>query len=184
MQLPLPWVAWCFGWCKMATFLPAYEQVILIEGGYVLHDVKNDRGGQTYAGISRKNWPAWGGWKFIDRGETPPTPLVREFYRELFWNTIKGDEIADQAVATSVYSCAVNMGTKVATRLVQVVVGTTPDGDFGPRTLSALNAYDPALFLAKFSIAKMARYAEIVRRDRSQGVFLLGWLNRVLKEAP
>ena len=168
----------------MANFLPAYERVIVIEGGYVLHDVKNDRGGQTYAGIARKHWPAWQGWSYVDRNSVPPTPLVREFYRAQFWDKIKGDEILDQDVATSVYGCAVNMGVKVATRLVQVVVQTTPDGDFGPRTLSALNAFNPALFLARFSIAKVARYAEIVRRDRSQGVFLLGWLHRVLKEAP
>lgn len=168
----------------MAQFLPAYEQVIVLEGGYVLHDVKHDRGGQTYAGIARKHWPAWAGWQHIDRGDIPPTPLVREFYRRHFWDAIKGDEIADQDVAGSLYSCAVNMGVKVATRLTQVVVGTTPDGDFGPRTLSALNSFNPALFLARFSIAKMARYAEIVRKDRSQAGFLLGWLNRVLKEAP
>ena len=168
----------------MADFLPAYERVIVIEGGYVLHNVKNDRGGQTYAGIARKHWSSWSGWSYIDRGDIPPTHLVREFYREHFWDKIHGDEIADQDVATSGYSCSVNMGVKVATRLVQVVVQTTPDGDFGPRTLSALNAFNPALFLARFSIAKMARYAEIVRRDRSQAGFLLGWLNRVLKESP
>jgi lysozyme family protein len=168
----------------MANFLPAYERVIVLEGGYVLHKVKNDRGGWTYAGIARKHWPAWEGWGYIDRNEVPPTPLVREFYREHFWNQIHGDEIADQDVAASIYSCAVNMGVKVATRLTQVVVGTTPDGDFGPRTLSALNAFNPALFLARFSIAKVARYAEIVKNDRSQEGFLLGWLNRVLKEAP
>ena len=40
----------------MAEFLPAFESMILHEGGYVLHDVPGDRGGQTYTGISRKNW--------------------------------------------------------------------------------------------------------------------------------
>jgi lysozyme family protein len=168
----------------MADFLPAYERVIVLEGGYTLHNVKDDRGGQTYAGIARKHWPAWPGWQHIDRGEVPPTPLVRDFYRRYFWDAVKGDEIADQDVATSIYSCAVNMGVQVAARLAQVVVGTTPDGDFGPRTLSALNAFNPALFLARFSIAKMARYVEIVRRERSQAKFLLGWMSRVLKESP
>jgi len=168
----------------MASFLPAYERVIVLEGGYTLHNVKDDRGGQTYAGISRKYWPTWAGWQYIDRGEIPPTPLVREFYRENFWNVVRGDEIENQDVALSIYSSAVNIDTKVATRLVQVVVGTTPDGDFGPRTLAALNAFNPALFLARLSIAKVARYAEIVRRDRSQGKFLLGWISRVLKESP
>ena len=44
----------------MADFLPAYEAMIRNEGGYVLHDVPGDRGGQTYAGIARNmnlRWP-------------------------------------------------------------------------------------------------------------------------------
>lgn len=35
----------------MADFLPAFEEVVLNEGGYKLTDIKQDRGGQTYAGI-------------------------------------------------------------------------------------------------------------------------------------
>ena len=33
----------------MADFLPSFERVLRNEGGYVLHTVKNDRGGQTFA---------------------------------------------------------------------------------------------------------------------------------------
>ncbi len=41
----------------MSDFLQAYERMIVNEGGYVLHTVQNDRGGQTYAGIARNAWP-------------------------------------------------------------------------------------------------------------------------------
>ena len=37
----------------MADFLPAFEQMIRDEGGYTLHTIPGDRGGQTYAGIAR-----------------------------------------------------------------------------------------------------------------------------------
>ena len=43
----------------MSDFLQACERMIVNEGGYVLHTVKNDRGGQTYAGIARNAWPKW-----------------------------------------------------------------------------------------------------------------------------
>jgi len=35
--------------------------------------------------------------------------------------------------------------------------------------------------VAYYALAKIARYRDIVTRDRSQMKFLLGWLNRTLK---
>ena len=37
--------------------------------------------------------------------------------------------------------------------------------------------------LARYALAKLARYAQIITRDSSQRGFLLGWVRRVLKEA-
>ena len=53
----------------------------------------------------------------------------------------------------------------------------------GPKTLAALNNYDADLFLARYALAKLARYEQIITRDSSQRGFLLGWVRRVLKEA-
>jgi lysozyme family protein len=88
-----------------------------------------------------------------------------------------------QAVATTIYDFAVNAGLRTATILAQTVVGLTPDGQVGPKTLAALQAVDPDLFVARYALAKLARYEQIVRRDRSQAKFLLGWLSRTLKGA-
>lgn len=167
----------------MADFLPAYERMIKNEGGYKLHAVADDRGGQTYAGISRRNWPSWPGWKDIDAGREPEADLVRRFYRIQFWEPIKGDAISSQQVAQTVFDFAVNAGVRTAVILAQTVLGTTPDGKLGPKTLAAINAFDAELFMARYALAKIARYAEIVRRDRTQSKFLLGWINRTLKEA-
>ena len=57
-----------------------------------------------------------------------------------------------------------------------------PDGSIGHRTLAALNSYNPELFVCKYALAKVSRYAEICNRDRTQSKFLLGWINRTLKE--
>ena len=46
------------------------DEVIETEGGLKLINVKNDRGKQTYAGISRRFWPNWDGWKLVDRGRS------------------------------------------------------------------------------------------------------------------
>ncbi len=167
----------------MAEFLPAFERMIVNEGGYVLHQIEGDRGGMTYAGIARSRWPSWPGWATIDAGRAPEAQLVRDFYRSNFWDAMRLDEVATQSVAATLFDFSVNAGTTTAARLVQLVVGVTPDGGVGPKTLGALNAFDPDVLLPRFALAKLARYAQIVTRDKSQARFLLGWVRRTLKEA-
>jgi lysozyme family protein len=172
----------------MADFAPAYERTIVAEGGYTLHETPGDRGGMTYAGIARRYHPNWPGWAHIDAGGEPPAELVREFYRERFWGRIRGDDIEAQPVAEAIYDMAVNAGVKTAGVLAQVVASRisgrplTPDGVIGPRTLEALGECDPRLFVALYAIARVARYCEIVRRDRTQAKFLLGWVSRAIRE--
>jgi lysozyme family protein len=165
----------------VSEFLPAYEATILREGGYVLHDVSGDRGGQTYAGISRKKWPNWRGWRTIDDGEVPEASDVRGFYQANFWSTLRLVEIVNQHVAECIYDFAVNAGTNVAVKLAQIVVGSTPDGLIGPKTLLAINTMDPEKFTMAFTLAKIARYRDIVRKDKTQLKFLVGWINRALE---
>lgn len=163
----------------MANFESAYERVIRDEGGYVLHTVPGDRGGQTYAGIARNMHPQWAGWAALDAGSTPSAQLVRDFYKTNFWDDIQGDALAHQAIAADIFNFYVNTG-RPAKVLAQLVVNVTPDGAFGPRTVQALNAASPEIFVLSYALAKIARYRDIVTRDRSQLKFLLGWINRTL----
>lgn len=168
----------------MADFDPIFSSTLRREGGYELTNATGDRGGQTYAGISRRSNPRWAGWAYVDRGETPPTPLVRALYRERYWEPMRLDEVRHQRVAESLYEFGFVAGVKVSAKLAQIVVGVEPDGDIGDKTLAALNGMtSPDLFLARFTIAKIARYRDIVTRDRTQSKWLLGWLNRALEGA-
>lgn len=163
----------------MADFNPAFERMIHDEGGYVLHNVAGDRGGQTYAGIARNMHPKWPGWSVIDAGGVPSSQMVYDFYRANFWDDIKGDQITSHAVASDIFNFYVNTG-RPAKVLAQLVVGATPDGSFGPRTIAAINAADPEKFILAYALAKITRYRDIVTRDRGQLKFLLGWINRTL----
>lgn len=164
----------------MANFVPAFEAMIKNEGGYVLHEVEGDRGGATYAGIARNMHPDWPGWQFIDDKDTPPAQMVRDFYKFNFWDRIKGDELQHQAIAQTIFDFYVNAGA-AAVKLAQLVVDATPDGKIGPASVAALNQQQPETFVMAYTIAKIARYRDIVMRNRSQGKFLLGWINRALK---
>lgn len=167
----------------MAAFLPAFERTIINEGGYKLTNIPGDRGGQTYAGIARNAWLKWAGWSYIDQGTTPPADMVRTFYKQNFWDVLGLTAIADQRVAENLYDFAVNAGPATAAKLAQIVVGATPDGKIGPITTAKINTTDPHMFLAQYALAKLARYEQIVTRDKTQAKFLLGWVRRVLKEA-
>ena len=179
----------------MAEFLPCYEDMIRDEGGYQLHRVKGDTGGDTYAGIARNKNPQWDGWAFIDRGEIPPTPMVRDFYYTGWWLPIRGNEIADQGAASTIFNFAVNTTTwskpALAIKLAQIAARVTPDGVFGEKTLAAINALDGELFELRYFLAKMTRYAELANKDKARidwgkstaKKFLGGWLNRAIKEA-
>lgn len=163
----------------MADFLPAYEAMIVAEGGYVLETIEGDRGGQTYAGIARNMNPGWAGWALIDNKSPVPAQMVRDFYRLNHWNAIRGDQIDNQAIAQTIFDFHVNGGA-VASKLAQLVVGSTPDGMIGDKTIAALNAQDPQRFVMAYALAKIARYRDIVTRDRTQSRFLLGWVSRAL----
>lgn len=164
----------------MADFEPAFQRTLRAEGGFKLTNIKGDRGGQTYAGIARIPNPQWPGWQYIDRNETPPTDLVRDFYRTGYWTPLRCDRMP-QAIAEDVFDFAVNAGVKVSAKLAQAVAQVTPDGIVGPRTIEALTAMEPAVFRPAFALAKIARYRGIVMRNRSQSKFLLGWINRTLE---
>lgn len=167
----------------MTAFDAAFERMIMNEGGYRLTNVANDRGGQTYAGIARNFHPNWAGWRYIDAndlGNLDLSRLVREFYKEQFWDKVSGDAIERPAIAETIFDFAVNAGVSTAVKLAQIVVEAMPDGRIGPATLAKLNAMDDT-FVLRYALAKVARYAQICNKDRTQSKFLLGWINRTIK---
>lgn len=66
-----------------------------------------------------------------------------------------------------------------AARLMQVAVGAVPDGIVGAATLAAARNAELLGAIERYRAARKALYQQIVEGDRSQGRFLLGWLNRV-----
>ena len=157
----------------MANFDLAFEKTLSLEGGYLIHEVAGDRGGMTFAGISRNNWPDWTGWQLIDGGETSGIRLeamVRTFFKSHFWDVIKGDQIGFQGVADAIYDFAVNSGLSPAVKRVQKIVGANQDGIFGPKTFAKLNAFvtderAEELFIARYNLLRIFRFKDICMED-------------------
>jgi lysozyme family protein len=172
----------------MADFDKAYQLVLSHEGGYV--NDPDDPGGETYRGVARKIWSKWAGWDIVDMLKTQqgfPGNLdknselqdhIKTFYQDNFWNRVKGDDISDQEVANSIFDFGVNAGVRTSAVLAQMVVEVKTDGVIGPVTVNKLNAFDAEHFLAAFTVAKIARYVNIIKKRPVSRKYLYGWIRR------
>jgi len=174
----------------MADFSVAFQKVLQHEGGYV--NDPNDPGGETYKGIAHNMNSKWEGWAIIDvQRKLPDFPKnldsnvdlqgkVENFYETNYWDRIKGDDITDSDIASSIFDFAVNAGVATSSSLVQMIVDIKPDGVVGNDTVEKLNAFDKDYFLAAFTLAKIARYISIVKKRPSSQKYFYGWVRRAI----
>lgn len=165
----------------MNNFKNIYNKVMELEGGYTLHIIKYDRGDMTYAGISRKFWSNWEGWKKIDNNkfDSKLKFMVIKFYKVNFWDNFNGDKIKSKKIAYNIYESAINSGVKVTVKMVQKILNVKIDGILGNNTLHKLNKINEQNFIYEFMLLKIFRYKNICWNDKSQLKFLVGWINRV-----
>lgn len=176
----------------MADFNKAFQLMIAHEGGYV--NDPDDPGGETYKGVARKIHSKWDGWTKIDllkRQADFPANLdkdtglqsdVAHFYQVTFWDKMNGDQITNQEVANSIFDFGVNAGISTSASLAQMVIDAKSDGVIGPESVSAINNFDSDHFLSSFTVAKIARYVNIVKKRPTSRKYFYGWVLRALGE--
>lgn len=185
----------------MADFSIAYAATMGHEGRYANNP--NDRGKETWKGISRKNFPRWSGWSLVDsckgsksfpenlRDNQQLEQLVRAFYKMEFWGRLSLDQVLDQSIANEMFDTAVNCGVGVAASFLQRALNVLNrsgrdyanlvlDGQIGTRTVAVLNGHRrPADVLKVLNILQGNKYIEICEARESQEEFASGWLSRV-----
>ena len=173
----------------MADFFRAYIETIGDEGGFKLHRVSGDAGGDTFAGIAKNYHPGWPGWSLVyaGKGQTEECKaLVRQFYKTKFWDDMRGDEIKHQAVAETIYNFGMNSSIHNSVMYTQYCLDCVPDGDLGPVTLSAINrlsGLEIELFVSQHALMRVGHRLKRITQNRSQVKFIRGWLKRDLEEA-
>lgn len=119
----------------MAKFEDAIEKTILKEGGYVNN--KNDKGGETYMGISRKAHPDSKIWAIVDvitkkyktvktinkylRANLELTNLIKDIYKKEYWDKLSLDKEKSQRLANQIFDNAVNMGVSKTKKMLERV---------------------------------------------------------------
>lgn len=184
----------------MARFETAYEKYVKPwEGGYA--NVANDKGGETYAGISRKFFPTWSGWATVDaikkerairHNELIPslTDKVKTFYRLAFWDKYGFSSIVDQNIANILFDWLVNSGGNAAGTVGVETFGVDEilNRDFGTRlkidriiekdTINAINNVNAKQLYETIKVER-EKYYRTLAEDPTQRKFLQGWLNRL-----
>lgn len=175
----------------MAEFNISLQKTLAHEGEYV--NDPDDTGKETYRGISRANHGHWKGWLIIDRYKSQPNfpfnmannldldKQVELFYLYEFWLPLKGDLIANQTNADSIFDFAVNAGVKTSVELAQSIIGTKVDGIIGEKTLSKLNSLDFGYFQPAFTVSKIRHYIDIIKKRPVSKKYLYGWIIRALE---
>jgi len=174
-----------------SDFLPILKRN---EGGY--SNLAADKGGETYAGITKKNYPTWAGWQIIatlkpKQGQiivnTQLDALVSDFYKKNYWDVLQCDKLS-KYVAMNLCDFAVNSGIKNAATHFQMAINSllpigaktlVMDGNIGSLTIDAANKLDQKKLNDTLTLHRANFYKKIAQNNPSQNVFLKGWLNRL-----
>lgn len=117
----------------MAKFDEAFEKVVFNEGGYV--NDPDDKGGETYMGISRRAHPNSIIWKHVDKitakyktaktitkylkQNTELTSEIKALYKSDYWARFNLDKEKSQRLANQIFDNAVNRGIDATKKLIQ-----------------------------------------------------------------
>lgn len=182
---------------SLMSFESTLPYTLAFEGGYS-NDPK-DAGGETYKGISRRANPDWAGWSIVDAAKRASNNmtakgideslannsiikgLVADLYYKKYYVPVMAFKAPEKAT-DKMFDTGVNMGPGGAIRLAQGVIGASPDGSIGPKTLALVDTYfkhaTEENFLTSFCKAQADFYRGIVARKPDQERFLNGWLRR------
>lgn len=156
----------------------ALQLTLQFEGEFSDHPA--DPGGATMWGVTQRVYSAW----LSSQGM--PNRHVRDMkewereaiYRTRYWNPSRADQLLPPVDLVH-FDTAVNCGVGRAKRLLQAAAGTHVDGDWGPKTQSALDAADPLWLTDALLWERENHYRKLVGKRPDLGVFLRGWLWRL-----
>jgi lysozyme family protein len=152
------------------------SRVIDREKGFVNHP--NDHGGPTNMGITQATLAAFRGKPVtIQDVKDLQEPEARRIYRQNYFKGI--ENVSDPASLEFLFDYSANAGNGRAIKALQFAIGTPQDGDFGPASKKALEAFgDQSKLYWQLVCYRFDHYMRILD-DPTQAVFANGWANRM-----
>ena len=172
----------------MASFDRFFPTLLKHEGGFV--DDPDDPGGATNKGVTMRTFRACaqrylGIEPTLENLKALTDAQAAKIYKPLYWDKVRGDQIALQELADIVFDFQVNAGARASELLQRVLneLGAQPplevDGDIGARTMPALAKANAKSVYRRYKQGRIRYYRDLVARRPSLGKFLNGWLKRV-----
>lgn len=153
------------------------EMIVTSEGGYTDHP--DDRGGPTNWGITASVLAEHLGLPTVEANIVKSLTMEQavDIYMKKYVEA-SGISGLDPLLHSIMLDSVVNHGISGGVKMLQRAIGEVEDGKCGPKTIAVANArpYDAYYGVIR---ARMKKYAGIVNSDRSQLVFLSGWINRL-----
>lgn len=154
-------------------------RIVQREGGYV--DNARDRGGATKYGITRGTLAQFRHGKVVSAADVANLQLAEA---EQIYKTFYVDPFAAVLYAVSLpfaefmINSGVQHGVGRAIKWLQEAAGAVPDGELGPKSLSAV-ANDVEGTFRRMVALRAKFYGDIIARDESQRIFAAGWFRRL-----
>jgi len=167
---------------EKTAFEKGLDYTFANEGGF--SNDKADRGGATKFGITIGDLSKWRRRAVsIQEVRDLSADEAKAIYKAWYWDTLSLDQVRSEGVAICMFDIGVVRGIGVPPKYAQQICNShganlVVDGHVGPKTLLAVNALDPALFIRDFASKTKAGFYAIVAGRPSQIVFLKGWINR------
>jgi lysozyme family protein len=165
-------------------FTKIVKRTLQWEGGFV--DSPNDPGGRTNKGITQKEYDSYRtrkGFPTADVLNIADDEVNDIYYNDYFLLVFGNLFESDIRVQWKVFDIGVNMGVNRSLKFVQSIIGSTPDGQFGPKSQSALAEYQMHIYWRDSMMLRLVtfqtrRYHDLVIANPKLTVFLKGWLRR------
>ena len=168
----------------MANIDKLIPHIIKWEGGAKYTNDPLDRGGATKYGITIgtlqgiKYDTNHDGKVNVEDVKSLQLDDFKRILKSQYWDRWKADDIVNQSVANLLVDWTWGSG-KHGIIIPQRLLGVTPDGVVGAKTINALNGANQKDIYNKVWQARKEFYMKIVANNPSQSKWLRGWLNRL-----
>ncbi len=164
----------------MANFEKSAEKLGIFEGGY--SNDKNDAGGETNHGISKRSYPE------LDIKNLTKDDAKKIFKRD-FWNPLNLDFWPECNLAYNVFEFSIHSGNHRAVIMLQICVNAInahkilqEDGVFGSKTKEAFMQCDREVLNKCYKSATGFFYYHLTTIREEDKKFIKGWLKRAYED--
>jgi lysozyme family protein len=136
-----------------------------------------DIGGMTRFGIASNAHPEVPA-SFYTTDTATALFMAEQIYSNSYWHPLHLDAVTDDGLASTMLDFGVNSGVSRATKELQKLLGTTPDGVIGSGTLGLIEKADQPTLAVNFRAARADWDRQVVANNPADAPYLANWLKR------